>query len=62
MIEIEHVSKRYGGKLAVNDATFTIGDGEILGFLGRNGAGKSTMMNIITGYISASSGRVLLDG
>lgn len=62
MIEIQHVTKRYGSKLAVNDATFTINKGEILGFLGRNGAGKTTTMNIITGYISASSGTVLLDG
>ena len=62
MIEIQHVTKRYGDKLAVNDVTFTINKGEILGFLGRNGAGKTTTMNIITGYISASSGSVLLDG
>lgn len=62
MIEIQNVSKRYGSKYAVNDVSFTIKKGEILGFLGRNGAGKSTTMNIVTGYISASSGRVLLDG
>ena len=62
MIEIQNVSKRYGNKLAVNDVSFTIKKGEILGFLGRNGAGKSTTMNIVTGYISASSGRVPLDG
>ena len=62
MIEIQHLTKRYGNKLAVSDATFTIQKGEILGFLGRNGAGKSTTMNIITGYISASGGTVKLDG
>ena len=62
MIEIQHLTKRYGDKLAVNDASFTIRKGEILGFLGRNGAGKTTTMNIITGYISASDGTVLLDG
>lgn len=62
MIEIQNISKRYGNKYAVKDATFTIKKGEILGFLGRNGAGKSTTMNIVTGYISATSGRVLLDG
>ena len=62
MIEIQHLTKRYGNKLAVKDASFTIRKGEILGFLGRNGAGKSTTMNIITGYISASSGSVKLDG
>ncbi len=62
MIQIENISKRYGNKYAVKDASFTINKGEILGFLGRNGAGKSTTMNIITGYLSASSGRVLVDG
>ncbi len=62
MIEIQHVSKRYGNIYAVQDANFTIKKGEILGFLGRNGAGKTTTMNIITGYISASEGRVLVDG
>jgi len=62
MIEISHLTKRYGAKLAVDDASFTIRKGEILGFLGRNGAGKSTTMNIITGYISASGGTVRLDG
>jgi ABC-2 type transport system ATP-binding protein len=62
MIEIKNVSKRYGEKFAVQDATFTINDNEILGFLGRNGAGKSTTMNIITGYISSSDGRVTIDG
>ena len=62
MIEIQNVSKRYGNKLAVDDISFTIKKGEILGFLGRNGAGKSTTMNIVTGYISASAGHVLLDG
>ena len=62
MIEIQNVSKRYGDKWAVKDASFTIQKGEILGFLGRNGAGKSTTMNIITGYISATSGTVKLDG
>lgn len=62
MIEIKNVTKRYGTKLAVDDVTFTINKGEVLGFLGRNGAGKSTTMNIVTGYISATSGQVLVDG
>ena len=62
MIEIQNISKRYGDKWAVKDASFTIQKGEILGFLGRNGAGKSTTMNVITGYISATSGSVKLDG
>lgn len=62
MIEIQNISKRYGDKYAVKDATFTIKKGEILGFLGRNGAGKSTTMNIVTGYISATSGKVTVNG
>ena len=62
MIELKHVTKRYGAKCAVNDISFTINKGEVLGFLGRNGAGKSTTMNIITGYISATDGTVKIDG
>ncbi|MBQ2955305.1 MAG: ATP-binding cassette domain-containing protein [Clostridia bacterium] len=62
MIEIQNISKKYGDKYAVKDATFTIKKGEILGFLGRNGAGKSTTMNIVTGYISATSGKVTVNG
>lgn len=62
MIELKHVTKRYGAKCAVNDISFTINKGEVLGFLGRNGAGKSTTMNMITGYISASEGQILIDG
>ena len=62
MIELKHVTKRYGAKCAVNDISFTINKGEVMGFLGRNGAGKSTTMNMITGYISASEGQILIDG
>ena len=62
MIELKHVTKRYGAKCAVDDFSFTINKGEVLGFLGRNGAGKSTTMNMITGYISASEGQITLDG
>jgi len=62
MIEVQHLTKRYGGKLALDDLSFTVQEGEILGLLGPNGAGKSTTMNIVTGYLSASEGRVLVDG
>ena len=62
MIEVTNLTKRYGSHVAVDNATFTIHDGEILGFLGPNGAGKSTTMNIITGYLSATSGSVKIDG
>ncbi len=62
VIELSHVTKRYGEHFAVNDVSFSIRKGEILGFLGRNGAGKTTTMNIITGYISSTAGRVTLEG
>lgn len=62
MLEIQHLTKRYGEKKAVDDISFTVNRGEILGFLGPNGAGKSTTMNIITGYLSATDGTVTVDG
>lgn len=62
MIEISHLIKRYGNISAVNDISFSVVEGEILGFLGPNGAGKSTTMNILTGYISATSGTVKING
>ena len=62
MIEVEHLTKRYGSHTAVDDISFTVEDGGIYGLLGPNGAGKSTTMNIITGYISATDGTVKIDG
>ena len=62
MIEVEHLTKYYGSFLAVDDISFTIEDGHVYGFLGPNGAGKSTTMNIITGCLSATAGRVRIDG
>ena len=62
MIEVEHLTKRYGDFTAVKDVSFSVGEGEILGFLGPNGAGKSTTMNIITGYISPTEGTVKING
>lgn len=62
LIEVKHLVKQYGEKVAVNDLSFTVQDGEVLGFLGPNGAGKSTTMNILTGYLSATSGEVRIDG
>lgn len=62
MIEVKNLTKRYGDHLALDDISFTVGDGEIVGFLGPNGAGKSTTMNIITGYLSSTEGAVLVDG
>lgn len=62
MIEVKNLVKQYGDKLAVDHISFTVQDGEILGFLGPNGAGKSTTMNIITGYLSSTEGTVTIDG
>lgn len=62
MIEVKNLVKEYGSKRAVDGISFTVNDGEILGFLGPNGAGKSTTMNMITGYLSATSGTVVIDG
>lgn len=62
MIKVDHLTKRYGTHVAVNDISFEVHEGEILGFLGPNGAGKSTTMNILTGYLSASEGEVSING
>ena len=62
MIEVKNVTKNYGKAVAVEDISFTINDGEIVGLLGPNGAGKSTTMNILTGYIEQTSGDVTIEG
>ena len=62
MIEVRHLTKKYGSHAAVDDLSFTIEKGVIYGFLGPNGAGKSTTMNIITGCLGATEGEVLIDG
>src|SRR5580698_4227154 len=62
MITIKNLSKRYGDKLAVDDLTFSVAPGEVLGFLGANGAGKSTTMRMIAGFISPSQGQVTVCG
>ena len=62
MIEVRSLVKRYGRHLAVDHLDFTVEDGQIFGFLGPNGGGKSTTMNIMTGYIGATEGDVLVDG
>ena len=62
MIEVQHVTKRYGAVKALDDISFTADSGEVVGLLGPNGAGKSTTMNIITGYLGAGEGNVLIDG
>ncbi len=62
MIEVTGLSKRYRDRVAVEDLSFTVPEGEILGFLGPNGAGKSTTMKILTGYLPATSGTVKVAG
>lgn len=62
MISVEHLTKCYGDFMAVNDLSFEINEGHVYGFLGPNGAGKSTTMNIMTGCLSATSGRVIIYG
>ena len=62
MIEVEHLTKRYDRKTAIDDVTFRVEEGEVLGFLGPNGAGKTTTMRAITGYIPASEGCVRVNG
>ena len=61
MIEVKHVTKKYGNFIAVDDINFTINNDEVVGFLGPNGAGKSTTMNMITGYIEPTSGKIIVN-
>lgn len=61
-LQIEHINKTYGTKKVLNDVSFSLNNGEIVGFLGPNGAGKSTLMKIITGYVTPDSGSVSICG
>ena len=56
VIEVQHLTKRYGRVTAVDDVSFRVERGEILGFLGPNGAGKTTTMRVLTGYMPATDG------
>ena len=62
MIEVSHVSRNFGDFRAVNDVSFSIPTGQIVGLLGPNGAGKTTTMRMITGFLSPSSGSITIDG
>lgn len=62
MIEVEHLSKHYGSKKALDDISFSVPKGQVLGLLGLNGAGKSTTMNILTGCLSPTDGTVVIGG
>ncbi|RJQ65578.1 MAG: ABC transporter ATP-binding protein [Desulfobacteraceae bacterium] len=62
MLEVNGLTKRFGGLLAVNQLSFTIHEGETVGFIGPNGAGKSTVVNLLTGYLKADEGTIQLEG
>ncbi len=62
MIEVKNITKKYGSFVAVDDISFNIKDGEILGLLGPNGAGKTTTMNAITGFIEQTDGEIIVNG
>jgi len=62
MIEVQHLTKRYGPFTAVDDVSFRVEKGEILGFLGPNGAGKTTTMRVLTGFMPATEGKAVVAG
>ena len=62
MIEVKNITKKYGNFTAVDNISFKIEEGEIIGLLGPNGAGKSTTMNMVTGYIEPTEGEILVNG
>jgi len=62
MIQVTHLTKMYGPRMAVNDLNFEVNEGEIVGFLGPNGAGKSTTMKILTGFMPATQGNAVIAG
>jgi branched-chain amino acid transport system ATP-binding protein len=62
LLEVQGLTRLFGGLRAVGDLSFSVAEGEILGLIGPNGAGKTTVFNLITGFVRPSSGRVLLDG
>ncbi len=61
MIELYNLTRRYGDSIAVDDVSFTIGRGEVIGLLGHNGAGKTTIMKMLTGFLEPTSGRISID-
>jgi branched-chain amino acid transport system ATP-binding protein len=62
LLEVEGLTRFFGGLRAVGDLSFTVGQAEILGLIGPNGAGKTTVFNLITGFVRPSSGQVRLEG
>lgn len=62
LLEVESVTKRFGGLRAVDDASLHVDEGELLGLIGPNGSGKTTLLNLLSGHMKADAGRVRLDG
>ncbi|HWR90936.1 MAG TPA: ATP-binding cassette domain-containing protein, partial [Desulfobacterales bacterium] len=62
ILQVQEVTKTFGGIIALNRVSFEVREGEILGIIGPNGSGKTTVVNCITGFVKASSGRVLFRG
>src|SRR5665213_2413258 len=62
LLELDHVTQRFGGLVAVNDLSFSVEAGSIVAMIGPNGAGKSTAFNLVTGIYKPSSGRIIFDG
>jgi branched-chain amino acid transport system ATP-binding protein len=62
ILRVDHISRRFGGLLAVDDVSFDVAAGEIVGLIGPNGAGKTTVFDIVSGHIAPHSGKVILDG
>src|SRR5690349_19237805 len=62
VIEVRHLTKRYGDRSAVRDLTFSVARGEVVGFLGPNGAGKSTTLRMLTGFVEPSEGEIKIAG
>ena len=62
VLETRGLGRRFGGLQAVSDVSFSVPEGQVLGVIGPNGAGKSTFINLVTGHIKPSEGRVLIDG
>ena len=62
LLQLKHVTKRFGGLVATNDVSFDVEEGEIVFIIGPNGAGKTTVFNLISGYIHADSGQILYQG
>ena len=61
LLEIENITVRFGGVIAVNKVNFSLEKGELVGFIGPNGAGKTTLMKAITGMVDPEEGRILLE-